>query len=122
MSEVENQSGEKVFVLKKKYIAVFAAVAAVVIIILSVIFSGPSDKQISIFYTGAESGAVIVRDDRLSDVVLSGKSVASVRYAENKLREHFGIKNKLHIMSVNPQIKNALDAFYIVSYGRQKRG
>ncbi|MBR5497440.1 MAG: hypothetical protein IKV76_05610, partial [Clostridia bacterium] len=84
MSEVENQSGEKVFVLKKKYIAVFAAVAAVVIIILSVIFSGPSDKQISIFYTGAESGAVIVRDDRLSDVVLSGKSVASVRYAENK--------------------------------------
>ena len=84
MSEVENQSGEKVFVLKKKYVAVFAAVVAVVIIIVSVIFSGPSDKQISIFYTGAESGAVIVRDDSLSDVVLSGKSVASVRYAENK--------------------------------------
>ena len=39
MSEVENQSGEKVFVLKKKYVAVFAAVVAVLIIIVSVIFS-----------------------------------------------------------------------------------
>ena len=84
MNEVENQGGGKVFVLKKKYIAILVAVIAVVVIILTVIFSGSSDKQISIFYTGAEAGAVIVRDDRLSDIVLSGKSVASVRYSENK--------------------------------------
>lgn len=43
----------------------------------------------------------------------------AVRYAENKLREHLGIKNKLHIMSVNPQIKNALDAFFAQNYPAQ---
>ena len=40
----------------------------------------------------------------------------AIRYAENKLREHLGIKNKLHIMSVNPDIKEALDRFFAEKY------
>ena len=36
----------------------------------------------------------------------------AMRYSENRLREHMGIKNKLHIMSINPSIKAALDAFF----------
>lgn len=40
----------------------------------------------------------------------------AVRYAENKLREHWGIKNKLHIMSINPLVKDALDRFFAEHY------
>jgi hypothetical protein len=36
----------------------------------------------------------------------------AIRYAENRLREHLGIKNKLHIMSINPGIKSALDVYF----------
>lgn len=36
----------------------------------------------------------------------------AIRYAENRLREHLGIKNKLHIMSINPSIKTALDTYF----------
>lgn len=40
----------------------------------------------------------------------------ATRYAENRLREHLGIKNKLNIMAINPQIKNAIDRFFDVNY------
>lgn len=34
-----------------------------------------------------------------------------MRYMENKLREHLGIKSKLNIMTVNPDIKAAIDEY-----------
>lgn len=40
----------------------------------------------------------------------------AMRYSENRLREHLGIKNKLHIMAVNPSIKAALDDFFDANY------
>ncbi len=40
----------------------------------------------------------------------------AMRYSENKLREYMGIKNKLHIMSINPQVKAALDAYFSENY------
>ena len=40
----------------------------------------------------------------------------AMRYSENKLREHLGIKNKLHIMAINPNIKVALDRFFDENY------
>lgn len=40
----------------------------------------------------------------------------ALRYSENKLREHLGVKNKLHIMSINPDIKNAIDRFFEENY------
>lgn len=40
----------------------------------------------------------------------------AMRYSENKLREHMGIKNKLHIMSINPSVKSALDRFFEENY------
>lgn len=40
----------------------------------------------------------------------------AMRYSENKLREHMGIKNKLHIMSINPSVKAALDTFFEENY------
>ena len=36
----------------------------------------------------------------------------AVRYSENRLREHLGIKNKLNILYLNPAVKNAIDAFF----------
>lgn len=84
MNEVENQVGDKVFVLKKKYIVILSVIAAAFMIVAAWVFSPSSSKEISIFFAGAESGAVVVRDDRLSDIALEGKSVASVRYSGNK--------------------------------------
>ncbi len=40
----------------------------------------------------------------------------AMRYSENKLREHMGIKNKLHITAINPNIKAALDSFFEENY------
>ena len=39
-----------------------------------------------------------------------------VRYCENKLREHLGIKNKISIMSVNPTAKSVIDEFFELNY------
>ncbi len=35
-----------------------------------------------------------------------------VRYSENKVREHLGIKNKINVMSVNPIAKGVIDRFF----------
>ena len=43
----------------------------------------------------------------------------AMRYSENKIREHLGIKNKLHIMAINPHIKSAVDAFFKQNYPPQ---
>ena len=40
----------------------------------------------------------------------------AMRYSENKIREHLGIKNKLHIMAINPHIKAAVDAYFEANY------
>lgn len=40
----------------------------------------------------------------------------AIRYAENRLRDHMGIKNKLQIMAVNPAVKDALDHFFNENY------
>lgn len=40
----------------------------------------------------------------------------AVRYSENKLREHFGSKSRLNVMSVNPFVKDAIDRFFDVHY------
>ena len=40
----------------------------------------------------------------------------ALRYSENKLREHLGVKSKLHIMAINPDIKNAIDRFFEENY------
>lgn len=39
-----------------------------------------------------------------------------VRYCENKVRAHLGIKNKLNILSVNPAAKNAADRFFSANF------
>lgn len=35
-----------------------------------------------------------------------------VRYSENKIRDHLGIKNKLHVLTVNPAARIAVDSFF----------
>lgn len=40
----------------------------------------------------------------------------AIRYSENRLREHLGIKNKLHILSVNPWVKEAVDNYFDQNY------
>ncbi len=39
-----------------------------------------------------------------------------VRYSENRLREHIGIKNKISIMSVNPIAKDVVDAYFDTNF------
>ena len=40
----------------------------------------------------------------------------AMRYSENRLREHLGVKNKLHITAINPSVKLALDDFFDSSF------
>ncbi len=40
----------------------------------------------------------------------------AIRYAENKLREHLGIKNKLHVLAVNPVLKAVIDDYFEANY------
>lgn len=40
----------------------------------------------------------------------------AVRYAENKLRDHLGVKNKLNILYINPAVKEAIDRFFDENY------
>jgi len=40
----------------------------------------------------------------------------AIRYSENRIREHLGIKNKLHILAVNPILKQVIDTFYDTFY------
>ena len=40
----------------------------------------------------------------------------AARYAENRLRDHLGVKSKLNILAINPNIKNAIDAFFDANY------
>ena len=40
----------------------------------------------------------------------------AMRYSENRIREHLGVKNKLHIMGINPLVKAALDAYFDEHY------
>ena len=40
----------------------------------------------------------------------------AMRYSENKIREHLGVKNKLHIMGINPHIKAVLDTYFENNY------
>ncbi len=35
-----------------------------------------------------------------------------VRYSENKVREHLGIRNRIHVLTVNPFARAAIDAFF----------
>jgi hypothetical protein len=36
----------------------------------------------------------------------------AVRYSENKIREHLGIKSKIHVLTVNPYAREAIDSFF----------
>ncbi len=35
-----------------------------------------------------------------------------VRYSENKIREHLGIRNKIHVLTINPLARSAIDEFF----------
>jgi hypothetical protein len=35
-----------------------------------------------------------------------------VRYSENRIREHLGIRNKIHVLTINPLSKAAIDNFF----------
>ncbi len=40
----------------------------------------------------------------------------AMRYSENKLREHLGVKGKLHVLAVNPIVKAVLDRYFAEHY------
>jgi hypothetical protein len=39
-----------------------------------------------------------------------------VRYSENKIREHLGIRNRIHVLTVNPQARDAIDVYFEQNY------
>ena len=47
---------------------------------------------------------------------IQGAITDAVRYAENKLREHMGLKNKLNVFSVSPSVRSAIDAYFQANY------
>lgn len=80
----ENETGKKVFLLKKKYLVLIAVVLAVVTAAALILFTASSSDELNIFYSGAQTGAIVVRNGRTADGVLTGKSVSSVRYSLDK--------------------------------------
>lgn len=40
----------------------------------------------------------------------------AIRYSENKLREHIGVKNKLNVFSVSPAVRSAIDSYFEANY------
>ena len=36
----------------------------------------------------------------------------AVRYSENKIRDHLGIRSKIHVLTVNPHAREAIDSFF----------
>lgn len=80
----ENERVKKVFLLKKKYIAVFAVALAIAITGFFVMISSSSSDELNIFYSGAQTGAIVVLGDKAADDVLTGKGVSSVRYSLDK--------------------------------------
>ncbi len=43
-----------------------------------------------------------------------------VRYSENKIREHLGIRSKINVLTVNPLARKAIDAFFETNMPPQK--
>lgn len=40
----------------------------------------------------------------------------AIRYSENKLREHLGVKNKLNVFSLSPAVRSAIDYYFEANY------
>ena len=47
---------------------------------------------------------------------IQGAVTDAIRYSENKLREHLGVKNKLNVFSLAPSVKSVIDAYFASSY------
>ena len=82
---MKKNTGKKVFILKKQvYLYAAATVMAVVLLFIS-IFCINTDNELVFYYSPAENGAVILSGDSMLRKIVPGKSVARIRYCENKV-------------------------------------
>ena len=82
---MRKNTGKKVFILKKQvYLYAAATVMAVVLLFIS-IFCINTDNELVFYYSPSENGAVILSGDSMLRKIVPGKSVARVRYCENKV-------------------------------------
>ncbi len=78
-------NAEKVFILKPHVYIYCAAVLAAVVLIIGIIFSLDFSNEINFYYSPAQNGAVVLSGDKILRDVVPGKSVARVRYCEDKV-------------------------------------
>ena len=68
---------------------------------------------------------IVNKNIRLEIVYYSIDNIKSaitdvVRYSENKIREHLGIRSKINVLTVNPQARAAIDSFFEENMPAQK--
>ncbi len=79
------KTGKKVFILKPRVYIYCAAVIAAVVLVLSILFSLDFSNEINFYYSPSQNGAVVLSGDRILRDIVPGKSVARVRYCEDKV-------------------------------------
>lgn len=82
---MKKNTAKKVFVLKKQ-VYFYVSVAVISVILFFVAVSNINiDKELTFYYSPAQNGAVVLSGDRMLRKTLPGKSVARVRYCEDKV-------------------------------------
>lgn len=78
-------TGKKVFILKSRVYIYCVSFILAVILLLTAVFSIDLRKEISFYYSPMQTGAVVLCGDKALRAVVPGKSVARVRYCEDKV-------------------------------------
>ncbi len=82
---MKKNTGKKVFILKKQVYFYAAATLMAVVLLFIAFFNIDTDKELAFYYSPSQNGAVILSGDRMLRKTVPGKSVARVRYCEDKV-------------------------------------
>lgn len=78
-------TGKKVFILRRRVYFYTATVIIAAVLLLTALFSIDGRKEISFYYSPSQNGAVVLSGDKVLRDIVPGKSVARVRYCEDKV-------------------------------------
>lgn len=78
-------TGKKVFILKRRVYAYIAAFVVALGALMFALATIDSTDEIGFYYSPSDNGAVVLSGDRVLRDVVPGKSVARVRYCEDKI-------------------------------------
>ncbi len=82
---MKKNTAKKVFILKKQVYIYATAIILAVVLLFTAVFGINTDNELVFYYSPSENGAVILSGDSMLREIIPGKSVARVRYCENKV-------------------------------------